>query len=390
MEISWKYAMCHGGIIRPPCVFRTRIQRFIMGPYRTTNRGTLKPTSEGSSVLQQRYNITTFLKGNNTSKNIIKPINKNNNSGINPLLNRQVIKLSHTSSPCKHFEHSWTHQPIPPASYPSRPPQELITNVLWRQNPTPTTTPWTPYILFPPGSNDHPFQMLLQSNNISRIREYTQGEPTQKVIWSTQTPQISILVQDMRDLISHNSMIYHELLILSLEILCHEFQASYLDPSFFTLLRDHGWCYVSNRFSAMDDYIAQPNIESPSMAIPIHINGSHWVALCRMIKNGRTYILHADDLNCPTTEREICFPPPRREPFAWPTQYGHAVPTIPIDHIPMNVVQEQSLPWPSWCQIAPYTRAPSSSTWTQTWPNSLECGWVTSLLQGRYSFSPLP
>jgi hypothetical protein len=148
--------------------------------------------------------------------------------------------------------------------------------------------------------------MLLQSNNISRIREYTQGEPTQKVIWSTQTPQISILVQDMRDLISHNSMIYHELLILSLEILCHEFQASYLDQSFFTLLRDHGWCYVSNRFSAMDDYIAQPNIESPSMAIPIHINGSHWVALCRMIKNGRTYILHADDLNCPTTEREIC------------------------------------------------------------------------------------
>jgi hypothetical protein len=46
-------------------------------------------------------------------------------------------------------------------------------------------------------------------------------------------------------------------------------------------------------------------INSPTILIPCHVNGNHWVALVHRIIDGDTYFFYADDLNSNTTEYTI-------------------------------------------------------------------------------------
>jgi len=81
-----------------------------------------------------------------------------------------------------------------------------------------------------------------------------------------------------QDLLSHGSMIYHELLILSLEVICAQFNSNYLDPSFSPLLQQHSWDYISRCFApAGQQTMGHPSLSCPSICIPIHINGNHWI-----------------------------------------------------------------------------------------------------------------
>lgn len=119
-------------------------------------------------------------------------------------------------------------------------------------------------------------------------------------------PDTHLTTRDLRDILNHNTPIYHESLILSLEVICTAYDGIYLDPSFISTLRTQGWEGVSNRFvPAQCSTIAQPHLHHPNIAIPVHINGDHWVALCRRVIQGTTYFYYADDLNSPRIETTI-------------------------------------------------------------------------------------
>jgi hypothetical protein len=45
--------------------------------------------------------------------------------------------------------------------------------------------------------------------------------------------------------------------------------------------------------------------QSPTIIIPIHVHGSHWVILCRRIINKQIFFLYADDMNLSNTEESI-------------------------------------------------------------------------------------
>jgi hypothetical protein len=51
--------------------------------------------------------------------------------------------------------------------------------------------------------------------------------------------------------------------------------------------------------------IDRPSLHHPNIALPLHINGDHWVGLGRRIINGTTFFYYADNLNSPTTEQIV-------------------------------------------------------------------------------------
>jgi hypothetical protein len=74
---------------------------------------------------------------------------------------------------------------------------------------------------------------------------------------------------------------YYELLVLSLETLCKNFDSTYLDPSFYPTLRYHGYTSIIRWFRpAGRSSITQPSIDHHNIAIPIHAKGCHWLAVC--------------------------------------------------------------------------------------------------------------
>jgi len=108
------------------------------------------------------------------------------------------------------------------------------------------------------------------------------------------------MVQDLRDLVSYNSQIYHELIKLSLKVICQQQQAHYMNPAFFTNLSNHNWEYIINQFAhTRNTTISLPAMTSKKIAIPIHIHGNHWVALCQRIIYNQVVFLYSDDLNDP-------------------------------------------------------------------------------------------
>ena len=179
-------------------------------------------------------------------------------------------------------------------------------NVLQRIRDPPQSPQWKPQVVLPKADSADPFGQLLQQFDLEVIKLYCQG-PSTTILRLFRKTDIHITNKDIRDIISHNSPIYHESLVLGLELLCATYNSSYVDPSFIPTLKTLGWSAVAPRFSPTNlrHRIDRPSYAHPSIAIPIHIGGFHWAALCRRIINGITYFFYADDLNSRTIEHEL-------------------------------------------------------------------------------------
>jgi hypothetical protein len=115
-----------------------------------------------------------------------------------------------------------------------------------------------------------------------------------------------ITVANLRDLISPTSMMYHELLLLGLEVVCHTFSSGYVDTSFFPSILTGGCNEVKNRFSPPnDDSITGPSLNKEKIAIILHINDNHWIALCHQKVGNTRYFFYADDLNNHQTKHQV-------------------------------------------------------------------------------------
>lgn len=179
-------------------------------------------------------------------------------------------------------------------------------NVLQRIRNLPQTPEWQPSTILPlsPPSTD-PFTQLLQQLDLTIIPSYCQGN-TATTLRLFRAPDIHITNKDLRDIISHNTPIYHESLILMLELISHQYDSCYLDPSFIPTLSTLGWEAVKNRFTTQHTYrVDKPSLDHHSIAIPVHVNGFHWASICRRQLNGTTCFFYADDLNSPTIEHNL-------------------------------------------------------------------------------------
>jgi hypothetical protein len=197
-------------------------------------------------------------------------------------------------------------QYIPPS--PQRQWRNLGGNALQRLLDAPTdSTPWQPTTLLPlENQPQNDFSALLHESLLRCIDEYSQCPRTTTILRLKRKPDVHITTKDLRDTIQHNTPIYHESLILCLEVICTAYEGTYVDPSFIATLKTLGWTGVANRFvSPQRSKIDQPHSDHPNNAIPVHVNGNHRTALCRRIINGVIYFIYADDLNMPCIEAEL-------------------------------------------------------------------------------------
>jgi hypothetical protein len=152
----------------------------------------------------------------------------------------------------------------------------------------------------------HPFHQLILRYPTVSITKYCQLPSSTTIARGASALEIHITTKDLRDIISHGSPIYQESLVLSLETICDKYNAGYLDPSFYPVLHRQGWLGVSNRFNRKNIFSrTQPHLMQEIIAIPLHVNNNHWVAVCRRIINGIDHFVYSNDLNHNRTENEV-------------------------------------------------------------------------------------
>jgi hypothetical protein len=84
-----------------------------------------------------------------------------------------------------------------------------------------STLEWTPNPFIPVDNRPtHPFSQLVNELDTSIIKAFSQGSHSNIIAHLKRTPDICVTVGDFWELISHGSLINHELLTLSLEVIC--------------------------------------------------------------------------------------------------------------------------------------------------------------------------
>jgi hypothetical protein len=84
----------------------------------------------------------------------------------------------------------------------------------------------------------------------------------------------------------------------------------------------------------------KPTIGSSIIMFPIHINGSHRVALVQQKMNNKSFLFYSDDLNSSNTEEIVKFfilPLILQQNSSHQLPHGSLVHPLPISHILMNV-----------------------------------------------------
>jgi hypothetical protein len=89
---------------------------------------------------------------------------------------------------------------------------------------------WRPLSNLPFTCSDHPLERLITSDDRSLIQQSCQFEPHHVLVCSRRYNNVTLTASDLRDLISHNSMINDNTIFLYLEILCSHFNLSFLCP----------------------------------------------------------------------------------------------------------------------------------------------------------------
>jgi len=169
------------------------------------------------------------------------------------------------------------------------------------RSPPPLPMQWVPRPILPMATHaSYPLYQLLRASDLQLIHQYCQGEPLTKIIRSARQPNIYLTTRDIRQLITHNTQTYHELLILALKAICHQFGGTYLDPSFFPNLESQGWNMVKRCFAHKERNPSKPSLSSDIILIPIHIRGNHWIALGKRVIGGNIHFFYSDDLNAPS------------------------------------------------------------------------------------------
>jgi len=93
-----------------------------------------------------------------------------------------------------------------------------------------------------------------------------------------------------------------------LEFLAAQTGVKYLNIFFLHIMDRHrAWrnlqsCFTQSASSCRPDH---PMLSEPTILIPCHVNGNHWVALVRRILHGRIYFLYSDDMNHLPTEYKL-------------------------------------------------------------------------------------
>jgi hypothetical protein len=147
----------------------------------------------------------------------------------------------------------------------------------------------------------------LRNEILTLIKTMCQMVPAHhKLVSLARKPNVILTTTKLRNLIAHGEPVDNEILVLFLDILSSQNKSSYVDPSFSEALKNHGWQSVKYRFAIHRQRgICHPHLSDTRIAIPIFLNGNHWVAVCRQVVNGQIHFYYVDDMCNSVNERTV-------------------------------------------------------------------------------------
>jgi hypothetical protein len=163
-----------------------------------------------------------------------------------------------------------------------------------------------PYLTYCRGN--HPIDQLLGPSISGVINLFCRQQPDTNLVYVTKIHLTCVTPRDLQDLVSHGHMIRDSVLNVFLEILAVQTGVKYLNTFFLHIMdRDRAWRNLQPWFaySASSRRPDHPMLSEPTILIPCHVNGNHWVALVQRMLHGRIYFLYSDDMNHPPTEYKL-------------------------------------------------------------------------------------
>ena len=218
-------------------------------PYTTTLTRTKKETTTSlhniQSITQTKFANNTPTKHHKNQK-IIKNKNKNeysNNERIIIILPTPTKLTPKPDIQLTDHDHNSNTGSQNILNTPQRHWRNIGGNALQRLLNAPTnTTQWQPSTVLPVEAQPPTeFATLLHYPLLSSIYDYCQCPTIPTILRLKRKLDVHITTKDLRDIINHNIPIYHESLILCLEVICTAYDGAYMDPSFIPILKTQGW-----------------------------------------------------------------------------------------------------------------------------------------------------
>ncbi len=173
------------------------------------------------------------------------------------------------------------------------------------------TSPWFPSNNLRSQRSSHPLDTNLNAVNLQQLHLACNCRPSKKIVQTSNHPQIIVTVKELHNLLSHRKMINQQIIHSFLFLISHQFNISYMDCSFYTILSQQGWSSLMRWFANQPPRYHQRAPSWPLLAgepvisIPCFINGCHWTALTHRKVDDQVVFLYSDDLGDPHTEATV-------------------------------------------------------------------------------------
>jgi hypothetical protein len=170
---------------------------------------------------------------------------------------------------------------------------------------------WSPQHSLQFQTQQHPLLQTIQYDEIAHLRTVCQQAQNMSIIRCAHDNSLFITRNDIQSLLTHGRPTNDHVMLLYIKIVSDTYKIPFLYTDFIPRLINEGWINVERYFSDPSRHTRRRTLNRPNMGgepaiiIPAHINESHWLALVRREYNNKVLFLYADDMNSPTTERDI-------------------------------------------------------------------------------------
>jgi len=153
----------------------------------------------------------------------------------------------------------------------------------------------------------HPLDRSITTEDISHIQQFFYTTCMASTYDSVLCME-KVIGPPFHDLLTYGLPITDGIIHTFLQLMRHLTGIHVTDTFFAQDLRTFKWNFAYEHYFTQVTHIrwrstvsTKPSITHPTILIPLHVNGLHWVAVVRWVIDNQVYFLYADDLDSQTT-----------------------------------------------------------------------------------------
>ncbi len=202
--------------------------------------------------------------------------------------------------------------------------------------------PWRPRTTLSVLRSNHPFNSACSTQSLTRLQCCCQRNPG-ATFHPPHPFAPTILIKEMRELLSHNSATTDSILTAFLTILTNSYDITFLSTHTLPVLRQHGWQSVERWFSSHLSQSRPRAFNRPYLTggaakiIPCFVGNCHWVVIvCVSSMVKYSSYMPLTSIMPPLRNKIEPFFPTLTHPFILSQRIGLHARAQPTAHIEMN------------------------------------------------------